>query len=48
MAAARVNLEGVLGKSKPLNSQMVMENTLLSLVKKIHLASRCLEEEIAN
>lgn len=25
-----------------------MENTLLSLVKKIHLASRCLEEEIAN
>lgn len=25
-----------------------MENTLLSLVKNIHLASRCLEEEIAN
>lgn len=25
-----------------------MENTLLSLVKNIHLASRCLEGEIAN
>lgn len=45
MAAAKAKLEHVLGKSTPLNSQIMMENALPSLVKANDITSQSLERE---